>query len=69
MFEGIDIAQLLAMLSPLIALQVGLAVFCVVKVVRQGTANLNKALWIGIVVVVNLLGPVAFLAFGRRKDV
>ncbi len=66
--EGIDGIQLLAMLSPLIALQLGLAAYCVVKVIRQGTANLNKVLWILIVVLVNLLGPIAFLLFGRRKD-
>jgi hypothetical protein len=63
-----DRTQLLTLLAPLVALQVGLAAFCVVKVIRQGTANLNKALWILIVVFVNILGPLAFLLFGRRKD-
>ena len=66
--EGIDTVQLVAMVSPLIALQLGLAAFCVIKVLRQGTANLNKVLWILIVVLVNFLGPMAFLLFGRRKN-
>ena len=69
MFDGLDRAQIVAMLSPLIALQLGLAAYCVAKVIRQGTANLNRILWILIVVVVNFFGPVAFLLFGRRKDV
>jgi len=69
MFDGMDRVQILAALSPIIALQVGLATFCVVKVIRQGTANMNRILWILIVVLVNFFGPVAFLLFGRRKDV
>jgi hypothetical protein len=63
-----DRGQLVALLSPLVLLQVGLAVFCVIKVVRHGTANLNKALWILIIIFVNLLGSIAFLLVGRRKD-
>ena len=69
MFEGIETGRLLAMIAPIFALQLGLAIHCVVKVLRQGTANLNKALWILIVVLVNFLGPIAFLIAGRRKDV
>jgi hypothetical protein len=68
MFEGMNAIQIIAMLSPLIALQFGLAVFCLAKIVRQGTANLNKVLWGFIVTFVNIFGPVAFLLFGRRKD-
>jgi hypothetical protein len=67
-FDGMDRAELVALLSPLVLLQVGLAAFCVVKVLRHGTANLNRIAWILIIVLVNLFGPVAFLLVGRRKD-
>jgi hypothetical protein len=68
MFDGIGTAQAIAMLSPLIALQLGLAIFCAVKILREGTKNLNKAVWLLIAVFVNLIGPIAFLFFGRKKD-
>ena len=69
MFAGMDTLQILAMLSPLVAIQLGLAIYCIVKILRQGTANLNKPLWILISALVNFVGPIAFLLFGRRKDV
>lgn len=68
MFEGISPGDLLAMLLPLVALQLGLALYCVVRILRKGTANLNKPVWCAIVLLVNLIGPIAFLLFGRRKD-
>jgi len=68
MFAGMDTAQIVAMLSPLVAIQLGLAVFCIVKIIRQGTANLNKPLWIVIAAFVNVIGPSAFLLFGRKRD-
>ena len=64
----IDSATLLALVFPLAALQLGLAIFCIVKIVGEGTANLGKPAWILIVLLVNLLGPAAFLLFGRRRD-
>jgi hypothetical protein len=66
--QGMDFSQLIALLLPLVALQLGLGIFCAVKVIREGTANLNKVFWLLIVLFVNLFGPIAFLLFGRRKD-
>lgn len=68
MLEGMDTGELLAMVLPLAAMQLGLALYCVVRILRKGTANLNKAVWLLIVIFVNLIGPVAFLLFGKRRD-
>jgi hypothetical protein len=69
MFEGMDISQILVLVTPLIALQLGLQVFCLIKIFKQGTENLNKIAWAIIVVLVNLFGPLAFLLFGRKKGI
>lgn len=62
-------SELLLALIPVLAIQFCLVVYCLVKIFRQGTANLNKWIWALIVLFVNLFGPILFLAVGRRKDI
>ncbi len=59
---------MLLALAPLVVLQLSLAIFCLVKLIREGSANLNKTLWIFIILFLNLLGPILFLTIGRVKD-
>lgn len=56
----------LLMLSPLLVIELGLAIFCIVKIFKEGVANLNK--WIWAILVLNILGAIAFLMIGRRRD-
>ncbi len=56
------------LLLPLITIQVGLAIYCAVKIFREGVENLNKWAWLAICLFVNLLGPVIFLIVGRKKE-
>lgn len=60
--------QQILMLLPLIAVQLGLGIFCAVKIFREGVANLNKGLWLVICLFVNLIGPITFLMIGRKRD-
>lgn len=60
--------EMLLMVLPLIILQLGLAIFCIVKILKEGVQNLNKAAWILICVFANLIGPIIFLLVGRRKE-
>ncbi len=60
--------DMLLMLLPLVAIQVGLALYCVVKIFKEGVQNLNKWVWLAICVFVNLLGPIIFLIVGRKKE-
>ena len=60
--------EMLLMLLPLFAIQLGLSLYCIVKIVKEGVANLNKPAWILISLLVNLIGPITFLIVGRRKD-
>lgn len=59
--------DMLLMLLPLVLLQLGLALFCIIKILREGVENLNKPAWILICLFFNLLGPVIFLIAGRKK--
>lgn len=60
--------DLILMLLPLAAIQIGLAIYCTVKIFREGVQNLNKWIWVAICLFVNLLGPISFLIVGRKKE-
>ena len=66
--NGLNITtDTLLMLLPLIVLQFGLALYCIVQIVREGVANLNKPLWILISIFFSMIGPIVFLIVGRKK--
>ncbi|HAW70086.1 MAG TPA: hypothetical protein DCY84_08145 [Firmicutes bacterium] len=60
--------ELILVLSPLIILQISLAVYCGTKIFKEGVQNLNKWAWLMICLFVNLIGPIAFLLAGRKKE-
>lgn len=60
--------QNLLIISPIIIIQLSLALFCIIKIFKEGVANLNKWIWVLIVLFISLFGPVIFLTVGRRRD-
>lgn len=63
-----DIKEVVLVVSPLLVIQVGLALYCGNKIFKEGVENLNKWLWLLICLFVNVLGPIIFLLVGRRKE-
>lgn len=60
--------DMILMLLPLAAIQLGLAIYCIVKIFKEGVQNLNKVAWVLICLLANLIGPIIFLIVGRKKD-
>ncbi|MEA4969148.1 MAG: PLD nuclease N-terminal domain-containing protein [Candidatus Pelethousia sp.] len=60
--------DMLLILSPLILLQISLAVYCSIKIFREGVQNLNIWAWFFICLFANVIGPVLFLLVGRKKE-
>lgn len=60
-----DILEILQIIIPLLILQLGLITYTLIDINRNGMRNLNKALWIFIILFVNILGPIFYLIFGR----
>ena len=60
--------DVILMLLPLVALQLGMAIYCVVKIFTEGVENLNKWAWLAICVLGSLIGPIIFLIVGRKKE-
>ena len=55
------------MLLPLVALQLGLAIYCAVLIFKEGVQNLNRWIWLAICLLGSLIGSVTFLIVGRKK--
>jgi len=55
------------LLLPLFLLQLGLALYCIRKILKNGVRNVSKPLWIGLVLLVNLVGPVLFMLVGQKE--
>jgi len=68
MFDQLNIQDMILLILPLAVLQYGLAAYCIVKIVREGVANLTRWAWILICLFANLVGPLTFLLIGRRRD-
>jgi hypothetical protein len=64
------ILDLLPFIIPLVALQYGLMIWALVALFKaQNPPKLfNKWIWLAIIVLVNLVGSILFLAIGRSQD-
>jgi hypothetical protein len=57
--------EIIKLLLPLLVIQIGIAIYALVDLSKNGVRNLSKLIWVLIIIFVNMLGPVAFLIFGR----
>jgi uncharacterized membrane protein YhaH (DUF805 family) len=69
--EGLDslkiIIDMLPLLIPLFIIQMALLVIALVDVVRREHVRGNKIVWILVIVLVNVIGPIVYLLFGRQE--
>lgn len=68
MFDGMTIIEILKLLSPLIAIQLCLIIFCLYKLKSDKVKFLPKWAWALIILFLNLLGPIIYLTLGRERD-
>jgi len=61
-------ATLLAVLLPLILIEVGLLVWAVVDLVkREHVRGGNKLIWALVIIFISALGPILYLVWGREE--
>ncbi|MCD8570915.1 MAG: PLD nuclease N-terminal domain-containing protein [Alphaproteobacteria bacterium] len=59
----------IAIILPLIILQLILLVTAIVHLVRNDRlSQSNKIIWALVIVFVNIIGPIIYLIFGRKED-
>jgi hypothetical protein len=68
--DGWDtIVEILPFLIPLLILQLALLIVALVDLIkRQKVRGDNKVLWALLIVLVNIIGPVVYLIFGREEE-
>lgn len=67
MFKDLTTVEALKLFAPLLAVQLALYAYCIFNILKKGVRNLNKPLWIIIVLFVTTFGAIAYLALGRRR--
>ena len=58
--------ELLPILWPLIAIQVGLMLFALIDLSRQTATRGPKWVWAVVIIVVNIIGPIVYFVIGRE---
>ena len=60
--------DILPFLIPIILLQIGLMIWALIDIIkREHVTGGNKVVWILVVVLLNLIGPIIYFIFGRKE--
>jgi hypothetical protein len=57
-----------AIIAPILVLQFILMIVALISCIRQEATNGPKALWIILILFVNLIGPILYFVIGRRHN-
>jgi len=69
MNASIDLGRFIALLVPLILVELGLIAFALYDLVRrERVKGGNKWLWGVLIVFFSLIGPIIYLVLGREED-
>jgi len=64
------IKDMLPLLIPILFIQLALLVFALVDLVkRKRVKGGNKILWGALIILIDIIGPIIYLLFGREEDV
>jgi hypothetical protein len=59
--------EMLPLLVPVILIQLGLMIYCLVDISRREMPNDSKLMWLLLIVLVNFFGPIAYLLIIRKE--
>lgn len=62
-----EIREYLALLIPIILLQLGLMIFALIDLVRREKTRGPKWLWVLIIIFGQILGPIIYFLVGRQE--
>ena len=67
MNETMEVGRLMAILAPILVIQLVLMIIALVQCIKAEETRGPKVVWVLAIVFINLLGPIAFFLFGRRN--
>lgn len=56
------------LLVPILIVQLILLIIALVDVIRAEKTNGPKWVWVLVIVLINIIGPIVYFVFGRRND-
>jgi hypothetical protein len=63
-----SLVRLLPLLIPLFLIEIGLMIVALMDVVRrERVRGGNKVVWILVIVLISMIGPIVYLLFGREE--
>jgi len=62
-----NVTRLILLLLPLIAIQIGLMVYALVDLAKRERVKGDKWIWVVVIVLVNIIGPIVYLVAGRDE--
>ena len=60
--------QYLPLLIPIILIELALLIIALVDVVRRPNTNGPKLMWVLIIILVNVIGPILYFIIGRKEE-
>lgn len=66
--QTMDFTSLIPFLIPVILLQLGLMIYCLVDLSRREKTKGPRWMWVLIIVLGELIGPVLYLVLGRIEE-
>lgn len=64
----LDTTTILALI-PLVIIQITVQLYALYDIYRRGGARSNTPVWVVVIVLFQLLGPIVYFALGRKEDV
>ena len=64
----LDWSKILPLLIPILIIQIGLQIYALIDLSRQEQVRGSKLLWILIIVLGEILGPIIYFVFARKEE-
>ncbi len=66
---GMDITTLLLLLIPLLIVQLTLMIIALIDAVKRENFKVgNKVVWVLVIVLINIFGPIIYFIFGKGDE-
>ncbi len=62
-----DLPKLLPLLIPILIIQIGLQIWALIDLYRQPVSKGPKWIWVLVILLLEILGPVVYFLFGKRE--
>ena len=63
-----ELMKYLPLIIPLVIIQVGLMITALVDLIRREKTRGPKWVWVIVIVLVNMIGPIIYFVFGRKEE-